>query len=75
VTVTLTSDRDFGSETRTHTALLTASGSETRVVKKFEGGEVGEADVIQVQIGDGSAQEGAWSFDALVVPTRPQEQK
>jgi len=75
VTLTLTSDRDFGLETRTHTALLTASASETRVVKKFEGGEVGEADVISVQIGDGAAQDGAWSIDGLIVPTLPQETK
>lgn len=75
VTVTLTTDRDFGAETRTHTALLTAAGTETRVLKKFEGGEVGEADVIQVQVGDGSAQEGAWTLDALVVPKVPQEIK
>lgn len=75
VTLTLTTDRDFGAETRTHTATLTASGSETRVLKKFEGGEVGEADVIQVQIGDGAAQEGAWSIDALVVPVLRQESK
>ena len=75
VTLTLTTDRDFGAETRTHTALLTASGTETRVVKKFEGGDIGEADAIQVQIGDGAAQEGAWSIDALVVPVLPQERK
>lgn len=75
VTLTLTSDRDFGTETRTHTATLTAAGSETRVFKKFEGGEVGEADVLQVQLGDGSAQEGAWSIDALIVPTVGQETK
>ena len=49
VTITLTTDRDFGLETRTHTQLLTASASETRVFKKFEGGGVGEADVVQVQ--------------------------
>ena len=74
VTLTLTSDRNFSAETRTHTATLTADeGSQTRVFKKFEGGEVGEADLIQVQLGDGAAQEGAWSVDALVIPTEPQE--
>lgn len=75
VTITLTSDRDFGIETRTHTQVLTAAGSETRVFKKFEGAGVGEADVIQVQIGDGAAQDGAWSFDALKVPYALQERR
>lgn len=73
VTLTLTSDRDSGAETRTHTQLLTASGTETRVVKKFEGAEIGEANTIQLQIGDGSAQEGAWSIDGLVIPALRQE--
>ena len=73
VTLTLTTDRDFGAETRTHTVLLTAAASETRALKKVEGAGVGEADVIQVQIGDGSAQEGAWSLDALVIPKTTQE--
>jgi hypothetical protein len=75
VTVQLTSDRDFGKETRTHTVTLTAESTESRIFKKFEGGEVGEADVLSVQIGDAAAQEGAWSFDALIVPTLPQEPK
>ena len=73
VTLTLTTNRDFGAETRTHTALLTAAGTETRVLKKFEGGEIGEADVISVQIGDAAAQEGAWVVDALVIPVAQQE--
>lgn len=73
VTLTLTTLRGFGLESRTHTALLTAAASETRVFKKFEGAEVGEADVLQVRLGDGSAQEGAWSVDALIVPTQTQE--
>lgn len=77
VTVTLTTDRDFGAETRTHTMLLTATagGTETRAVKKFEGGEVGEADVIQMQVGDGVAQKGAWVMDALIVLVTTQEWK
>ena len=75
VTITMTSDRDHAAETRTHTQTLTAAGTETRVFKKMEGGEVGEADVIQLQIGDGSAQEGQWTLDAVVVPIKYQEEK
>lgn len=74
VTLTLTVDRDFGAETRTFTATLTAEeGSQTRVFKKFEGSGLGEGKVVHVQVGDGSAQEGAWSIDALVVPKVQQE--
>ena len=70
VTLTLSTDRDFGAETRTHTATLTAEeGSQTRVFKKFEGAGVGHAKVLQVQVGDGAAQEGAWVIDALILPT------
>ena len=73
VSLTLTTQRGFGLESRTHTVALTAAASETRVFKKIEGGEVGEADVLQVRLGDGAAQEGAWSVDALVIPTQTQE--
>ena len=74
VTLTLSTIRDFSAETRTHTATLTAEeAGQTRVFKKFEGGGVGEANVIQIQIGDGSAQEGAWTIDALVIPKTGQE--
>ena len=74
VTLTFSSIRDFAAETRTHTATLTADeGSQTRVFKKFEGGEVGDARVLAVQIGDGAAQEGAWSIDALIIPVSTQE--
>lgn len=75
VTITLTTDNGFGIETRTHTATLTASGAETRIFKKFEGGGIGEADIVQIQIGDGAVQEGAWSIDALVIPKTQQEWK
>ena len=73
VTLTMTIDRDFGLETMTATQALTAAGAETRVFKKFEGLQAAEADVLQIQIGDGAAQEGEWTLDALVIPIQTQE--
>lgn len=73
VTITLTLDRDYGLETRTSTVLLTASASETRTLKKFEGSAMSGAGTIQAQIGDGSALATAWVLDALVLPTTTQE--
>ncbi len=73
VSITLTTDRDFGKETRTHTVALSPDATETRVFRRFEGGGIGEADVIQVEVGDVAAQSGAWTLDALVVPKTQQE--
>ena len=74
VTLTLTTDRDFAAETRTFTATLTAEETgQTRVFKKFENSGETNAKVLQVRIGDGAAQEGAWVIDALVVPKVEQE--
>mgnify|MGYP001613387091 CR=1 FL=1 len=75
VTLTMTIDRDFGAETTTGTQVLTAAGSETRVFKKFEGLEMSEADVLQIQIGDGAAQEGQWTLDSLIFQKLPQEDR
>ena len=75
VTLTMTIDRDFCAETTTGTQVLTAAGSETRVFKKFEGLEMSEADVLQIQIGDGAAQEGQWTLDSLIFQKLPQEDR
>lgn len=72
-TVTVTINRDFGKETRAASVLLTAAGSETRVVKKVEGSEMGEADVIQMTVGDSAASDAVWTIDALVTPVIVQE--
>ncbi len=74
VTITQTLDRDYGMATsRTSTALLTPSGTETRVIKKFEASEISQAGALQVQVGDGAAQQGRWSLDILEIPVIGQE--
>jgi hypothetical protein len=71
VTVTIT--RDFGLETRAHSVSLAPTASETRVVKRIDANEMGEADAIQLSVGDSSANEEKWSVDALVIPIVHQE--
>ena len=73
ITITQTLDRDYGLETRTSTALLTPEASETRVIRKFQASELAQAGAVQVQLGDGAAQTGAWSIDLLEIPIIDQE--
>lgn len=75
VTITLTVDRDFAAETRTFTTVLSAAGTETRTLEKFENSGMGEADVIQLQVGDSAAASNTWTLDALIVPRTFQEDR
>ena len=68
VTITATVIPDFDSTlAKTGTALLTATGSETRVTRRLEDSRIGEAAFVEYQIGDASAISNAWSLDRLVV--------
>jgi len=67
ITLQLTIDRDFGLETQTSTVLLTQAASEPRVIRKFEGGAMADATVLQFQVGDAAAVASTWSLDALHV--------
>jgi hypothetical protein len=60
-------------ETRAHSVSLAPTASETRVVKRIDANEMGEADAIQLSVGDSSANEEKWSVDALVIPIVHQE--
>ena len=75
VTITQTLTRDFGLESRTSSVTLTASASETRVVKKFEGSDMAQADTIQLQIGDSAAAANAWTLDAWSAPVHSEGPK
>ena len=66
VTITLTVDRDFETETLTSTLLLTADGSESRIIKQFDDSRVAEAKCIQFRVGDAAAADVAWNLDALI---------
>lgn len=55
---------NFGAEsTRTDTVSLTAAGSETRVLRRFEGAALNKAATFQVQIGDSAAASNNWLID------------
>ncbi len=69
VTITASLGRNFGDETaRTGTVSLSAVGSETRVLRKFEGLELADAQVIQITLGDSAAANNAWTLDELNIP-------
>jgi hypothetical protein len=64
VTLTQSWTRNFGDETnRTDTVSLTAAGSESRVLKRFESPELAEAYVAQVTLGDASAAATAFTLE------------
>jgi hypothetical protein len=74
VTITGTATPDFGaSPVKVGTALLTASGSESRVIVELEDTELAGAQYLQVTIGDGAAVANAWSLDRISLVTYPQE--
>jgi hypothetical protein len=75
VTITLTTDRDFGAETSTSSAVLTAAASETRKEVKFEGAQVGEARAVNWTLGDSAAADNAWVLDRLTVPLTMDDRK
>lgn len=75
VTIRLSVIRDMGAETRTSDVLLTAGGSETYVLKKFEACDLSEAWCVQMEIGDASAIAAAWTLEGFTVPVPPQERR
>lgn len=76
VTITLSTIRDFGAETvGTATALLTAAGSETRALLKFEGAAASEASYLHWTVGDASAANTSFVLDQLTVPLTRDDRK
>lgn len=68
VTLTVTSSRDFGILTASDTASLTATGSEARVTPRLGGAvNLGDCQYAQFTIGDGIAQNVAWTIDNIDV--------
>lgn len=73
--LTVTINRDFGKETRAQTVSIAAVASETRVIQKVGASEMGEADVVQMTIGDASALANTWTVDAVITPVKTQERR
>lgn len=73
ITVTLFTDNGLSSAV-TGTALLTASGSETRVQKKLEGMQTAGVYSYRLRIGDAAAVANQWTLDGITIPIEEQEQ-
>jgi hypothetical protein len=66
--------RNFGDETnRTSTVTLTATASETRVVRKFEASAAADVKMLQITLGDAAASTATWTLDELIVTGEPME--
>lgn len=69
VTLTLSLIKNFGADTRTDTELLTASGSETRVMRQFDNAQDAEVKAMQFKIGEAAAANNAlWTVDEIIAP-------
>jgi hypothetical protein len=75
VTIRLSVIRDMGVETRTSDVVLTADGSETYVLKKFDACDLSQAWCAQMEIGDASAVAAAWTLEGFTVPIPVQERR
>jgi hypothetical protein len=68
-TITVTSTSDFGIQTSSSSALLTASAAgETRVSVDLPGSGMSNLSFIRHRIGDAAATDSTWSLDRLVIP-------
>ena len=66
VSLTVTTTKDFGGESRSDTVTLTPTGTESRVHRRVGGGvSVGQAGYVQLTIGDAEAVSNGWTIDAV----------
>lgn len=68
VTIQATVRRDYGLEALTSTLLLTAAGTENRVLRKFEGMTGADIGRLAVKLGDAAAIDNGWSLDYVIIP-------
>jgi hypothetical protein len=74
-TITQSLARNFGDETaRTDTESFTAAGSETRLVKKFDGAFQADANVLQATLGEAAVADQSWAIDEWVATFDPTEE-
>jgi hypothetical protein len=74
VSIRQTLSRNFGAESRTADLLLTAEGTETRVVRKFEATAMAEVKALQVTLGDSAAANTAWTLDEYAITLEGQDE-
>lgn len=73
VSVNVTMIRNHGEETIVKTALLTAGGSETRVIKPLSEVNIANVTALQIELGDNAAINADWELDALALMMRQEE--
>ncbi len=74
VTITQRLDRNYGAETRDSTVSLTAAGTETYVIRKFEASDLAQAAAVQILLGEMAATDQAlWFLNTLEIPISEQE--
>lgn len=66
--LTITNLNLDGEQSNTSTVDLTPVAAESRVIRKFEGAAMADAQLLDFQIGDAEAIASAWSIDRLVIP-------
>jgi hypothetical protein len=74
VSIRQTLSRNFGYESRTADVLLTAEGSQTRIIKKIEGTAMTEIKTLQVTLGDSAAANTAWTLDEYAITLEGQDE-
>jgi hypothetical protein len=74
VTIRQTLSRNFGAEDLTADVLLTAAGTETRVVKKIEATKAAEVKTLQITLGDSAAANTAWTLDEYAITLDGQDE-
>jgi hypothetical protein len=74
VSIRQTLSRNFGYESRTADELLTAEGSQTRIIKKIEGTAMTEIKALQVTLGDSAAANTAWTLDEYAITLEGQDE-
>lgn len=68
VTITVTNVEEFGLASRTGVAVLTAAGSESRVIRHVQGLKSSMIHALRFTIGDAAAAANTWNLDRLIVP-------
>jgi hypothetical protein len=72
-TITIQMQRNFSIETRSVTASLAPEGSEPHVVVPVDNAYMSELQAVQLEYGDGSANDQEWSLDQFVFKIRLEE--
>lgn len=74
-TVNIKLIRDCGLNSKSVAPSLTATGSQTRVIRHLDDLELGELEALEIEIGDTAVSSGTWALDQLSLWSRDEERK